>query len=101
MIVFSIMMWFAAILFGILSFSLLKGNSAGMHGKVFDNTKDRKKYARAVGKPVLLLGIGLAVTGILAVAIQQAYSVLVAVAFLLLTAAVSGLWFGRILKRFS
>ena len=57
MIGFSIMMWFCSALLIFVSFSLLKGNYSSVHGKVFETTNDRKGYAKALGKPVLLIGI--------------------------------------------
>lgn len=56
MIGFSIMMFFCSVIIITLSISLLRGNYSGIHGKVFDNTKDKKGYAKALGKPALLLG---------------------------------------------
>lgn len=63
MIGFSIMMWFCSALLIFVSFSLLKGNYSSVHGKVFETTNDRKGYAKALGKPVLLIGICLLFSG--------------------------------------
>ena len=49
------MMWFVSILLLFVGISLLKGNHVLMHGRIYDNTKDKDKYAKASGKPVLLL----------------------------------------------
>ena len=57
MIGFSIMMWFSSALLIFFSISLLKGNYSSVHGKVFETTNDKNGYAKALGKPVLLIGI--------------------------------------------
>ena len=63
MIAFSIMMWFVSIILVFLSISLLRGNYASVHGKVLDSTDDKEGYAKALGKPILLLGVGISVAG--------------------------------------
>lgn len=101
MIGFSIMMLFCSTVIIILSILLLRGNYAGIHGKVFDNTEDKEGYAKALGKPVLLLGAGIAIIGILAIATQGLYAIICSVLFLLMTVIIVGLWFVKIQKRFS
>lgn len=101
MIGFSVMMWFCSAVTIMLSIPLLKGNASGMHGKVFDHTEDKEGYAKAVGKPVLLLGAGIAFVGILAIVIQGACSIIVSMTFLFLLIIVVGLWFVKVQKRFS
>lgn len=101
MIAFSIMMWFVSIILVFLSISLLRGNYASVHGKVLDSTDDKEGYAKALGKPVLLLGVGIAVAGITAVALQQKYSIIIALAFIVITLIIAAIWFGKIQKRFS
>ena len=101
MIAFSIMMWFISIILLFLSISLLRGNYASGHGKVFENTDDKKGYAKALGKPILLLGVGIAVSGIIAIVIQNEYSIIIAVAFILIILIIAGIWFCKIQKRFS
>ena len=54
MVGFSIMMWFVSIILVFLSISLLRGNYASVHGKVLDGTDDKERYAKALGKPILL-----------------------------------------------
>lgn len=100
MIGFSIMMFFCSVIIITLSISLLKGNYSGIHGKVFDNTKDKKGYAKALGKPALLLGTGTAIAGILTIVIHEFYSIIIAVIFLLLLIIIAGLWFVKLQKRF-
>lgn len=100
MIGFSIMMWFCSVIVIFLSVSLLRGNYSCVHGKVFENTADKAGYAKALGKPTLLLGVGIAVSGILAIAIPKSHSIIIAVIFLLLLVAIGVLWFVKIQKRF-
>lgn len=101
MIAFSIMMWFVSIILVLLSISLLRGNYASMHGKVLDSTDDKEGYAKTLGKPILLLGIGIAMAGITAVALQQKYSIIIAVAFIAIIVIIVAIWAGKIQKRFS
>lgn len=67
MIGFSIMMWFSSALLIFFSISLLKGNYSSVHGKVFETTNDKNGYAKALGKPVLLIGICVLLSGVIAV----------------------------------
>lgn len=72
-----------------------------MHGKVFDSTDNKEGYAKALGKPVLLLGVGFSVVGIIAVVLQHKNSITIAVAFMVIILIISAIWFGKIQKRFS
>lgn len=101
MIAFSIMMWFISIILVFLSLSLLRGNYACVHGKVLDSTDDKKGYAKALGKPIFLLGVGIAVAGITAVVLQQKYAIMIAVAFMVIILIIAAIWVGKIQKRFS
>jgi dipeptide/tripeptide permease len=101
MIGFSIMMWFISVILVILSISLLKGNYSSVHGKVFDAADDKEGYAKELGKPTLLIGIGIFISGIIAVVIRQEYSIIIAVGFLLLVVIIAGIWFYKVQKRFS
>ena len=101
MIAFSIMMWFVSIILVFLSLSLLRGNYACVHGKVLDSTDDKKGYAKALGKPIFLLGVGIAVAGITAVVLQQKYAIMIAVAFMVIILIITAIWVGKIQKRFS
>ena len=101
MIGFSIMMWFISIILILLGISLLKGNSSSVHGKVFDTTNDKERYAKELGKPILLIGIGILTSGIIAIILQQDYSIIIAVGFLLLIVVIAVIWFYKIQKRFS
>ena len=101
MIGFSVMMWFCSAVTIMLSIPLLKGNASGMHGKVFDHTEDKEGYAKAVGKPVFLMGVGIAFVGISAIVIQGVCSIIVSMIFLFLLIIVVGLWFVKVQKRFS
>lgn len=91
-------MWFCSLIIIILSATLLRGNYAALHGKVFDSTDDKEGYAKAIGKPAFLLGCGMPIVGILAIALQGLYLISVAVAFLLLSVIVAGLWFLKFRK---
>lgn len=98
MIGFSIMMWFSSALLIFFSISLLKGNYSSVHGKVFETTNDKKGYAKALGKPVLLIGICLLFSGVLAVILPKDYVISIAVIFI---AVISGIWMYKIQKIFS
>lgn len=98
---FSIMMWFISILLIFLSVSLLKGNYASVHGKVFETTNDKKGYAKALGKPVLLIGICVLFSGVIAVVLPQDCAIYIAVIFILFIAVIAGIWLYKIQKRFS
>lgn len=101
MIAFSIIMWFVSIILVFLSLSLLRGNYACVHGKVLDSTDDKEGYAKALGKPIFLLGVGIAVAGITAVVLQQKYAIMIAVAFMVIILIITAIWVGKIQKRFS
>lgn len=101
MIAFSIMMWFVSIILVFLSLSLLRGNYVSVHGKVLDSTDDKEGYAKALGKPIFLLGVGIAVAGITAVVLQQKYAIMIAVAFMVIILIITAIWVGKIQKRFS
>lgn len=71
MIGFSIMMWFVSAILIFVSIFLLKGNYSFVHGKVFDTTDNKKRYAKELGKPVLFVGIGVLVSGIIAIIVKN------------------------------
>ena len=98
MIGFSIMMWFVSIILFIVSISLLKGNYLLMHGKVFDNAKDKEGFAKATGKPVLFMAFGIAVSGIVAVVTNN---IVISVIIVLCVAVIMGIWLVKIQKRFA
>ena len=100
MIGFSITTWFIAVIMIGLSISLLKGNYAFVHGKVFDKTKDKAGYAKRLGKPVLFLAVGIAISGVIAVALSQEYAMTIVIIFLLFVVAVTIGWFYRVDKYF-
>lgn len=64
MIGYSMMMWFVTFVLLILAISLLKGNVSSVHGKVFDGTDDKAGYAKELGKPCILIGIGTFLSGL-------------------------------------
>ena len=100
MIGFSVMTWFSAVIMIGLSISLLKGNYTFVHGNVFDRTKDKAGYAKKLGKPVLLLAVGIAISGVLAVALPQEYAMTIVIIFLLFVVAVTIGLFYRVDKCF-
>lgn len=89
MIGFSIMMWFSSALLIFFSISLLKGNYSSVHGKVFETTNDKNGYAKALGKPVLLIGICVLLSGVIAVVLPKDYAISIAVVFILFIVSVS------------
>ena len=97
---FSIIMWFSSILLIFLSVSLLKGNYASVHGKVLETTNDKKGYAKALGRPVLLIGICVLFSGVIAVILPQDCAISIAVIFILFIAVIAGIWLYKIQKRF-
>lgn len=64
------MMWFVSAILIFVSISLLKGNYSFVHGKVFDTTDNKKGYAKELGKPVLFVGIGILVSGVIAIIVK-------------------------------
>ena len=100
MIGFSITTWVIAVIMIGLSISLLKGKYTFVHGNVFDRTKDKAGYAKRIGKPVLLLAVGIAISGVFAVALPQKYAMTVVIIFLLLVVAVTIGLFYRVDKYF-
>ena len=97
MLGFSIMMWFVSILLLFVGISLLKGKHSLMHGRVYDNTNDKEEYARLSGKPILLLAIGIAISGIVAVATSN---IIISVIIIVVVSITSGIWIACIQKRF-
>ena len=91
MIGFSIMMWFVSAILIFVSIFLLKGNYSFVHGKVFDTTDNKKRYAKELGKPVLFVGIGVLVSGIIAIIVAF---------FLVIISGITGLWLHKIQKSF-
>lgn len=100
MIGFSITTWVIAVIMIGLSISLLKGKYTFVHGNVFDRTKDKAGYAKRLGKPVLLLAVGIAISGVFAVALPQKYAMTIVVIFLLLVVSVTIGLFYRVDKYF-
>ena len=101
MIGFRIMMWFLSIILIFLGISLLKGNYFSVHGKVFETTDDKEGYAKELGRPTLLIGIGTLFSGIIAAILPQNYSIIIAIGFLLFVIVIAGIWFYKVQKRFS
>ncbi len=59
-------MWFVLIILVLVGIPLLRGNYSSIHGKVFDNTDNKERYSKVLGKPVLVTGIGIALSGFIA-----------------------------------
>lgn len=98
MIGFSIMMWFVSLILLLVSLSLLRGNYSSMHGKVFNNTNDKEGYVKASGKPILVMAIGIAVSGVVAVVTSN---IMISVILIVCVAIIIGIWFTNIQSRFS
>jgi len=92
------MMWFVSVVLFIVSISLLRGNYSSMHWKVFNNTNDKTGYAKASGKPILVMSIGIAISGIVAVITSK---IIYSVFIVLCVVFIVGIWFINIQKRFS
>ena len=80
MIGYSIMMWFVSIILLFIAVSLLKGNTAFVHGKVFEQTADKPAFAKRMGKPCLLLCIGIFAFGTAALFLKSDSALLAVVA---------------------
>lgn len=63
--------------------------------------EERKGYAKALGKPVLLIGICLLFSGVIAVILPKDYAISIAVIFILFIAVICSIWLYKIQKRFS
>ncbi len=101
MIGFSIMMWFVSIILFCVSLSLLRGNVSVVHGKVFDTTNDKVGYAKALGKPVLLMAIGMVICGVIALLETVGdIAIVYALAVLVIVVSVAVIWFIKIQKRY-
>lgn len=98
MITFSIIMWFVSIILVLVSVSLLRGNYSSIHGKVFDNTDNKERYAKALGKPVLVMGIGIALSGFIAFA---ANSIIYSLIIIFCVAVFAGIYFYNIQKEYT
>lgn len=98
MIGFSIMMWFVSLILLLVSLSLLRGNYSSMHGKVFNITNDKEGYAKASGKPILVMAIGIAVSGVVAVVTSN---IMISVILIVCVTIIIGIWFTNIQSRFS
>lgn len=101
MIGFSIMMWFVALILLIVGISLLKGNHSSMHGKVYRETENKETFAKATGKPVVGIAIGICATGIIAIAIPDVYAIYGALVCIILTAGIGGVWLYKVNTHFS
>lgn len=96
----SIMMWFVSIVLLCIAVSLLKGNTALVHGKVFEQTADKPAFAKQMGKPCLLLCIGIFAFGTAALFLESDSALLCALGALLAVVAAAFLWVMKIQREF-
>lgn len=61
----------------------------------------RCEYQLWRSKPVLLIGICVLLSGVIAVVLPKDYAISIAVVFILFIAVVAGIWLYKIQKRFS
>ena len=64
----------------------------------FNKTSNKEGYAKASGKPVLVMAIGIAVSGIAAIVTSE---IMISVILIVCVAIVVGIWFINIQRRFS
>ena len=57
-----------------------------------ERTDDKEGYAKALGKPILLIGVGISVAGITAVVLQQKYSIISTVVFIVIILIIAAIW---------
>ena len=100
MIGFGITMWFVSCVVFTVAISLLRGNTSGIHGKVFDTTEDKVGYGKQLGRLCLMMSIGVFVSGLAAVLIENDMAIIYALAILLIVIAFSVIWFALIQKRY-
>lgn len=100
MIGFSIMMWFAALILFVVGISLLKGNISSLHGKVFENTTDKAGYGKAMGKPVLFIGIAVFICGVMALLFSQNIVMYMVLPLFVITIIIALLWFVRVQNKY-
>ena len=100
MIGFSIIMWFVSIVLFFTSIALLRGNTSVIHGKTFRNTTDKKGYAKALGKGVLFLSIGLTCCGTAAIIGDIRNGLLYALPILCVTVLIVACFFVYVQKKY-
>ena len=96
----SIMMWFVSIVLLFIAVSLLKGNTALVHGKVFEQTADKPAFAKRMGKPCLLLCIAIFAFGTAALFLKSGSAPLCALGALLAVVTAAFLWMMKIQRGF-
>jgi len=97
---FSIMMWFVSLVIFLVAISLLRGNISFIHGKVFDTTEDKVGYSKQLGKPCLLISIGLCICGIVALFVGSNIAIIYVLVVILVMIVISAIWFIAIQKRY-
>lgn len=100
MIGFSIMMWFVSCVVLMVAISLLRGNIASMHGKVFDNTEDKVGYGKSLGKLCLFVSIGVFIGGIVSFLIKGDMAIIYALGVLFMVIVFAAIWFRTVQKQY-
>lgn len=100
MVGFCVIMCLLAILLVCIGCSMLRGNHSYMHGPVYDKTTNKEALAKAVGKPILFLGCGFVVAGIVSMVMPDPYAITVALILLLLFAVIGVVWLLSVLGQF-
>ena len=100
MIGYSIIMGFCSFILVIVGVSLLLGNHASMHGKVYQTTKKKTEYAKATGKPVLFLGVCMELSGNITVLLDHKSAFMIAIFFLVCSVLITIFWLFKVQCRF-
>ncbi|MGL4344750.1 MAG: hypothetical protein ACRCTE_06110 [Cellulosilyticaceae bacterium] len=98
MIGFSIMMWFVAIILCMMAVSLLSGNTSGMHGKAYEVTTDKKGYAKASGKALLFISLGVFGSGTIALVGPADVGIRNALIILIIVIGIEAIWLSKLQK---
>lgn len=101
MIAFSIMMWFAAFLLFTISVSLFRKNTSLMHGKVYETTKDKEGYGKALGKLTLMISIGMVICGIVGLISPTETGIRNALVVLVMVVLIVSIGFIKVQKKYS
>ncbi len=100
MLAFTIMLWFVTIILVVSSVMLFRGNVAALHGKVFNNIKDKSGYGKALAKPILLMAVGFFAGGLVTLLISDMIALIYAMAVVVVSIIVALIWFFAIQNKF-
>lgn len=100
MIAFAIMMFFVSFNLLCISIVLFKGNTSVIHGKVYENTSDKVGYAKSLSKPVLLICIGVLISGAISLVLDDDIAIIYAFIVFILPILISDVWFLKIQKKY-